>query len=100
MARAGNNHKGGRPKGSVGTHTLEASKLREFIIEKVGQNAEPLLQAKMALALGHKVMTTNGSVVYTKSPDGNAIQYLLNQVVGKPRDTIELHDDVRLLIDI
>lgn len=28
--------------------------------------------------------------IWTKSPDGNSLQYLLNQTIGKPKETVEI----------
>ena len=103
MARAGTNHKGGRPKGSVGNHTLEASKLREFIVNEVAKKGQALLDAKMDLALGHKKlhMTPSGSeLVYIESPDPNSIRYLLDQTIGKPTETIKIDEDIKLKITV
>ena len=83
------NRLGGRRKAEK---TIEAEKAREFVINKVAANLRPLLDAKLDLALGHKVLKKIGDgteFVYTESPDGNAIQYLLNQTIGKPKETIE-----------
>ena len=70
------NKLGGRKKARK---TLEAEKLREFVIDKIRERAEDLVEAKMALALGHYKAVTNskGEVVdaYLVEPDGNAIPY-------------------------
>lgn len=99
-----NGKKGGRPKGSVGTHTLDASEMRKRIIETVNQNLQPLMEAKMDLALGHNFahMDEKGNLVkvYKKSPDSNSIQYLLNQSVGKPKETMEIQSEVILKLDM
>ena len=84
-------------------HTIAAAKAREFVIKKVNENLEPLLNAKLDLALGHKklhITPTGEEEVYTESPDGNAIQYLLNQDIGKPKETVEHQGDITLKIDV
>ena len=86
----------GRKKG---TNAIEAEKLREFLIEKVREKANELAAAKMDLALGHRFQDSEGHV-YTKSPDGAAIQYLLNQAIGKPKETVEHQGDVLLKLDV
>lgn len=99
MARYGTNHRGGRPKG---TNAIRAEKLREFIIEKVRQDAPLLYEAKRALALGHKKEITNDdgvSVVYTQSPDAGSIRYLLDQGIGRAKETVEVESDVVLKVD-
>ena len=100
MASLGGKREGaGRKIGSKASHTLEAEKAREFVVNKVVENLEPLMEAKLDLALGHKKETPDGKV-YTTSPDGNAIQYLLNQGIGKPTETLKVEEDVTLKIDV
>lgn len=103
MPRGGPRPGAGRPKGSKGGNTIAAEKLREFIIQKVREHVEPLMQAQLDLALGHKklVKTKAGKeLAYTISPDRNSIQYLLNQAIGKPRETVGVYSDVQLKLDI
>lgn len=95
----------GKPKGYKASHTLEAQETRKKIVEMISERTEELMSAKFALALGYTKAITNedGKVtqVYTVSPDGNAIQYLLNQVIGKPKETIQtLNEEFRLMVDI
>lgn len=45
MARAGTNHKGGRPKGKLAKSTLEALEVKNLYIEKAREYALPILQA-------------------------------------------------------
>ena len=40
MARAGSNHKGGRPKGSLATHTLDAQEAKKALIARYIKQAE------------------------------------------------------------
>jgi hypothetical protein len=87
--------KGGARKGAgrkKAQHTIETEAMRAFIVSKVKENLEPLLTAQLDLALGHLVQETDdegGERVYSKSPDGKAIEYLLNQSIGKPTEFIE-----------
>ena len=103
--RGGKRIGAGKPKGYKASHTLETQETRKKIVEIISERTEELMAAKFALALGHTKAITNeaGEVrqVYTVSPDGNAIQYLLNQVIGKPTQTIQsLSDNMRLMVDI
>lgn len=50
MARYGNNHRGGRPKGSVSTHTLQTQEAKKYIIEKVIAELDPILDAQIRKA--------------------------------------------------
>ena len=88
----------GRKKGCVAAHTLEASKMREYLIERVRQEMDALLEAKFALAKGHYFLGDDGKV-YTKSPDSNSIQYLLNQSIGKPKETVEHSGSLEFIFD-
>jgi len=94
----------GKPKGYKASHTLTTQETRKKIVEMISERTGELMSAKLALALGHTKAITNQSgditQVYTVSPDGNAIQYLLNQVIGKPKETIQVVDDFVLKIDI
>ena len=102
--RGGKRIGAGKPKGHKASHTIETQETRKKIVQMISERTEELMSAKLALALGYTKAITNeaGDIrqVYTVSPDGNAIQYLLNQVIGKPRETIQtLKDEVRLLVD-
>lgn len=102
MAKGGKQPGAGRPKGTIMKHTADAIEMRKKIVETVNKNLTPLLEAKMDLALGHyeEREDKDGAIrVYQKAPDGPAIQYLLNQSVGKPKETMEVMGDMTLKID-
>jgi len=63
--------------------------MRAFIVKKVAEHLTPLLEAQLDLALGVRVQDYDGGKVYNRVPDGNAIQYLLNQSIGKPKESVE-----------
>ena len=90
--RGGKREGAGKPKGHKASHTLEAQETRKKIVQMISERTEELMAAKFALALGHKKAFKNqsGDIVeaYTVSPDGSAIEYLLNQVIGKPKETV------------
>lgn len=52
MARSGKNHKGGRPKGSLGTHTVEAQAKKQRIIQRVNEATDMLIDSQLSLARG------------------------------------------------
>lgn len=96
----GNKLSNGRP---VAQHTLAKEEARRIVIRKVHDNLLPILDAKLDLALGHyRVGNVKGSTIriYKVSPDGNAIQYLLNQTIDKPTESIKVDEDVSIKIDI
>jgi hypothetical protein len=53
-----------------------------------------ILEAQYDLALGVRVKEVKGEKerVYTKPPDKEAGQYLLNRVMGKPVERVEIDD--------
>jgi hypothetical protein len=38
--------------------------------------------------------------IWTKSPDGNSLQYLLNQTIGKPKETVEGEVKIKHQLDV
>lgn len=83
----------GRKVGSKANHTIEAIAIREKLVETVNKNLEPLLTAKLDLTLGHfveEVKSDGTTRTYFKSPDNNSIQYLLNQTIGKPKESLDV----------
>ena len=38
--------------------------------------------------------------IWTKSPDGNSLQYLLNQTIGKPKETMEMKSTIKHQLDV
>ena len=87
-----------------GFKAIQAEKAREFVVKTVAKNLKPLMDAKLDLALGHykEKLLPDGqtAIVYKESPDGNAIRYLLDQTIGKPRETIEYQGDLGIKIDV
>lgn len=74
MARAGKNHKGGRPKGSKGTHTLQAEIAKQQLIKAYIANIKPINQALIKKA---------------KQGDIQAIRELHDRVYGKSLQPME-----------
>lgn len=70
-----NNHKGGRPKGSVGTSTLYGIELRKLIVEEVRKNEAPFVKGLVKLAVTGNVQ---------------AYKEILERVIGKETDKIEV----------
>ena len=93
----------GRPKGSFSGSTLKAMKARELLIEEVTKKWKPLIEAQMALALGHyERVKVNGKTekVYLQGPDQNAIKYLMDQTIGRAKESLELSGEVKTLSDV
>lgn len=131
MENGGKREGAGRKKGQVAAHTLEAQEVRKALVERVRKDLQPLLNAKLSLALGHDVMIArkwestntakggyarhrtgawevikdpdtivellngpgNGDYYYqivTEKPDNTAQNYLLDQVIGKAKESLEI----------
>lgn len=68
-----NGRKGGRPRGSLAAHTLEAQELRRYLIERVANDFETVVNVLVSKA---------------KKGDIRAIKELLDRVLGKEKDAI------------
>lgn len=84
--RGGKREGAGRKKAMS---TIEKEKMREYLIERVRAEMGPIVDAQIALALGVKVAGSDD--VYVKAPDLNAARYLLDQTIGKARESVDLN---------
>lgn len=93
----GNKWSTGRPKAQ---HTVSAEKAREVLVKAVVKKMRDLIEAKFDLALGHKILKHKfgKEIIYSVSPDGVSIEYLFNQVVGKPKESVMHSGEIRTLI--
>ena len=81
-----NGKKGGRPKGSKGFKTIAIEKARKFYLQQVAKHLPPIVQAHIEAAY---------------DPDSKEERiYALNQMIGKPKETVEMTTEVRLKIDV
>ena len=81
-----NGKKGGRPAGSKSWKTIEVEKAREFYMQEVARHLPELVATQIEAA---------------KDPaNTNERQYAVNQLIGKPRETIEVEADISLKIDL
>lgn len=98
MPRGGSRQGAGRPRAG---HTLAAEKARQVITETVVERLAPLLEAAFDLAMGHNYEKTmpdgETTVVYTKSPNGEAIRDLFDRAFGKPVSIIQNPDGDQML---
>lgn len=84
--RGGKRIGAGRKKGFK---AIEAEKAREYIVNRVAQELEPIITAQIALAVGIKMNTEDGDV-YIKEPSIVAGKYLLDQCIGKPKESVAI----------
>lgn len=75
------------------------STAREFIINRINRKREKIIDTHIDIATGYFYTTEDGKHVYTKKPDASANEYLLNQLIGKPKESIEVKT-VNLNVDI
>lgn len=75
MAKGGARPNTGRPKGSVGTHTLEAIAAREVIRKKLEEALEPILDKAVKQAI---------------KGDRHAREWLADRAYGKSPQAISL----------
>ncbi len=87
----------GRKPGSKSKKTLEKEVAAKLLNELVIQKIKPLVEAKLAVALGIKksvpVKNKKGKTeyheVYSENPNSAAIEDLFNRVLGKPKDGLD-----------
>ncbi len=90
-----------QPITPLGRPATVASNLspRERTQLRVNKKLEKLLDAQIDLATGLYYVTADGKHVYRKNPDGARGEYLLNQLIGKPKESIEVKT-VTLKLDL
>ena len=72
---------GGRPRGSKARHTLQAEAIRAYLIEEV---------------IKQKVGITKALIKKAKSGDITAIKEVYDRVLGKPKEQVELPNEVNI----
>jgi hypothetical protein len=101
-ANKGNAKKGGRPKGSVSEETRMKQEMRRMLTKVVHQRFGELVRAQVDLASGLCVEETDTKVnadgeletkrrVYRRPPSNEALKYLLDQSVGKAKESLDVN---------
>lgn len=80
---------------------------RKRAVDKINENWDEIIQGQIELAKGiwveQEVMNKEGVLVdvkvYQKEPSKDAAQYLANQVIGKPKESMNIEGKVNLIID-
>jgi len=75
-------------------HTIASEKAREYLITSIVEHLAPIVSAQIESAKGLSYIGKQGKI-YTKLPDTRVGEYLLNQVVGKAKENIEMGGDVQ-----
>jgi hypothetical protein len=86
----------GRPRGSISKKTKIAIKLREQLAQAFYERFDPIIQAQLDVAQGIKleVQSKDGEIYY-KDPGPNtfAFKTILEQIIGRPLESIKLSDN-------
>lgn len=87
-------HAGGRPKGSIAKSTAIAIKIREVLARKLYARISPIADAQLDAALGIQTehYDKKSGDLYYKDPGPNTLAFknILEQVVGRATDKVEL----------
>lgn len=84
-----NGKKGGRP---IASKTLITQKIKERIIEKLYERIDLLIDSQLNSAIGIilKKVDSKGLVHYLEeAPSTSAAKFLMEQVLGRPKESIE-----------
>ena len=101
LANRANAQLGGKPKGSISESTKMKRMMRQILVQRVHDQFDELIDAKFDLAKGHweyvKVFNETSQKketkrVYKTSPDAKSLEYLIDQVVGKPTSKIAFEE--------
>ena len=94
---AENGKKGGRPIGTVGEEKLARIAFKQKFVDFVQSNAEKILKAQLDLALGvyeEKEDAMGNIRVYKRRPDGYALGSMIDQVIGRAPQKIEVEAEI------
>ena len=81
----------GRKKGAA---SIKAEEARKYLNERVAAEIEDIVAGQIELAKGiySEVETDEGyRRIYRKLPDSKAAEYLLNQVIGRAKESIDMN---------
>lgn len=123
MAQGGKRSGAGRPVGSRNATTLERERVEREVRERIGRNAQRILEAQMAVALGNVMVFSRvtgkpvlvadpelaqrvidgeeeGLVLRGVDPDPDACQKLLDRYMGKAKESVEHSGEVDSAVTI
>ncbi len=89
--RGGKRLGAGRKRGIA---SIKAEEARKYLVNRIAEELEPILMGQIELAKGayYEVDGPEGKkVIYQKLPDQSASTYLLNQLVGRAKETMDLN---------
>ena len=85
IASQQNGKLGGRPKGSKNWDTIAIEKAREYYLEQVAKHLPPLVSIHLEEAF--------------QPENQKEREYIFNQIVGKPKESLEVQIDGNLKVD-
>lgn len=98
MGKGGYRPGAGRKKGLA---SIQAEKSREFLVQEIVKDMGPIIQGLKEAAIGiytEKEITEDGQVkkivVYKEKPKYDVAEYLVNQVIGRPKESVALEGEV------
>ncbi len=95
--RGGKREGAGRKKGFA---SVKAEESRKYVARRIEEELEPILSGQIEMAKGIYTNTDgNNTKVYKKLPDSKVAEYLLNQLIGRPRDFSEIKIEEKREID-
>lgn len=97
-------NKGGRPKGTVAKSTLLAMKMREMLTEELHKRFKPIVNAQLDAAMGIETEAfdrKSGRLYYKDlGPNPMAFRTIMEQAIGKPKESIEVKATVGVLLKL
>jgi len=88
-------NKGGRPKGKATKHEE-----RSHIVKRISKAKDEIIKAQIAAAIGMHYFDAEKGIVFTQKPNVGTGEYLLNQLIGKPKESMEITDERQLNVDL
>jgi hypothetical protein len=88
--RGGKRIGAGRKKGLA---TVKAEEARNYVVKRIAEELGPILDGQIALAKGmyYEEEDRDGlKQVYYKAPDSHVATFLINQLIGRPKETAEV----------
>lgn len=73
---------------------------RDYVTATIANKRKKLIEAQLDVAIGYSYVNEDGKKIYTKPPNASTGEYLLNQLIGKPKESIEVKEEIRLSVDI
>lgn len=78
---------------------IEPSQARDHILRKIFAKKDKLIDAQIDAATGLYTII-DGKRQYQKAPDRAVGEYLLNQLIGRPTESLEIKQVTKILVDL